>query len=76
MLDEIVGIAESLPEGEGQLARALYKRAEIQGEKGMVAESTACRDRAVGLLAKLRPELKDAPFEEATFAKLCLWMLW
>jgi hypothetical protein len=42
----------------------------------MAVESESCKERAVNLLTKQRPELKDAPFEESTFSGLCLWMLW
>ncbi|KAK4235372.1 hypothetical protein C8A03DRAFT_36778 [Achaetomium macrosporum] len=75
LLEEIVRVAETLPEGEGQQARALYKLAEI-ADKSQYGDSAAYKDRARGLLAKLKPELKDAPFEEDTFSKLCLWTLW
>lgn len=76
LLEEIVDISETLAEGEGQQARALYKLAKIQAERGMQAKSEDCKEKAEKLWAKLRPELKDAPFEEATFSELCLWMLW
>ncbi|KAI0531916.1 P-loop containing nucleoside triphosphate hydrolase protein [Xylaria digitata] len=76
LLEEIVSISETFVEGEGQRARALYKLSEIHSHVGMQKESDAYRDKALALLANLRPELKDAPFEEATFSKLCLWMLW
>ena len=76
LLEEVVGISETLAECEGQLARALYKLSLIDAERGIQVKSMACKDRALARLAKLRPELKDAPFEEATFSNLCLWMLW
>jgi hypothetical protein len=57
-------------------ARALYKLSELQTKRGMQTESMACKDRALKLRAKLKPELADAPFQEAEFSKLCLWMLW
>jgi hypothetical protein len=42
----------------------------------MAAESVACKEKAIELQAALKPELKDAPFDEAGFSELCLWMLW
>ncbi|KAF4984957.1 hypothetical protein FDECE_16948 [Fusarium decemcellulare] len=76
LLEEVVGISETFVEGEGQRARALCKLTEIYADRGMQAESNACRENALSLRAALKPELKDAPFEEAEFSKLCLWMLW
>ncbi|KAH6887138.1 P-loop containing nucleoside triphosphate hydrolase protein [Thelonectria olida] len=76
MLEEVVGISETFVEGEGQRARALYKLAEIHSDRGVQGEASACREKALGLRAALRPDLKDAPFEETEFSKLCLWMLW
>lgn len=65
-----------MTEAEGQLARANYKLGVLYGEKEMVAESEACKARAISLMDKLRPESKDSPFEESEFMKLCLFMLW
>ncbi|OIW23392.1 TPR-like protein [Coniochaeta ligniaria NRRL 30616] len=76
LLEDIVNISETFEEGEGQRARALYKVSGIYAERGMQPESLAAKEKALELRAKLKPELKDAPFEEAAFAKLCLWMLW
>lgn len=42
----------------------------------MELESKACKDRAIDVRAKLRPEAVDAPFEEEEFMRLCPWMLW
>lgn len=76
LLEEILNISESFVEGEGQRARALYKLSKIHTERGMLAEGKACKEESLKLRAKLKPELKNAPFEEAEFSKLCLWMLW
>ena len=76
MLEEIVSISETFVEGAGQRARAYFKLSAIYADRGLQAESDSCRDKALGLRAELKPELKDRPFEEAEFAKLCLWMLW
>jgi hypothetical protein len=71
----VVSIAETLAEGESQQARALYKLSEIQ-EQGMHAESAKSKEKALKLRVKLKPEMKDAPHEEAVFSQLCPWMLW
>ncbi|KAJ8131983.1 hypothetical protein O1611_g1641 [Lasiodiplodia mahajangana] len=76
LLQEIISISETFIEGEGQRARALHKLSEIHAHMGQQSESDTYRGKALALLANLKPELKDAPFEEATFAKVCLWMLW
>ncbi|KAI0813657.1 P-loop containing nucleoside triphosphate hydrolase protein [Xylaria sp. FL0064] len=76
LLDEIVSISESFVEGEGQRTRALYKLSMIYASEHLQKESDACRDKALVLLAGLKPELRGAPFDEATSSKLCLWMLW
>lgn len=71
-----MNVSESFVEGEGQRARALYKLSTLYTERGMLTEAEACREESLKLRAKLKPELKDAPFEEAESSKLCLWMLW
>jgi hypothetical protein len=71
-----VAISEILTKAEGQLARANYRPSVLYGEKEMLAESQACKARAISLRDKLRPESKDSPFEESEFLKLCLFMLW
>ncbi|KAG9254828.1 P-loop containing nucleoside triphosphate hydrolase protein [Emericellopsis atlantica] len=76
LLEEVVNMTETFAEGDGQRARALYKLAEVYKDRDMQAESATCKEKAATLRATLRPELKDAPFEEAEFSKLCLWMLW
>ena len=76
LLLQIVEIAQTLNEGEGHLARANHKLSVLYTEKGMEPEIKTCKATALDLRAKLRPELKDAPFEEEEFMKLCPWMLW
>ncbi len=76
MLIDLVMIAESLPEGEGQLARALYKLSVLCGEMDRHADSERYKQRAFEVQAKLRPDQKDTLFDEDSFAKLCPWMLW
>ncbi|KAI1776189.1 hypothetical protein F4818DRAFT_373934 [Hypoxylon cercidicola] len=76
LLKQLIDISESLNEGEGQLARALYRLSVLYAEKGELAESNACKSRALEIRGRLRPEDKDAPFVEECFSKLTLWMLW
>ncbi len=71
-----MSISETLIEGDGQRARVLYRLSGLYADKGMEAESKSCREKALELRKKLKPELDDAPFEEAQFSKLCPWMLW
>ena len=75
LLEEVVRTSKTLAGGEGQQARALYKLTEVYAGRNKY-ESGASRKKALDLRAALRPELKDAPFEEAEFSKLCVWMLW
>lgn len=76
MLLELIAIAETLREGEGQLSRAKYKLSVLYGERGMQDDSEACKAHALEIRNRLKSELKDAPFVEEEFQKLCLWMLW
>lgn len=76
LLLELVAIAETLTEGEGQLARAAHKLSFLYEQRNMPSEAAAYKARALDLKAKLRPEAKNAPFTEEEFGKLCLWMLW
>ncbi|KAI0157224.1 hypothetical protein GGR57DRAFT_461278 [Xylariaceae sp. FL1272] len=76
LLKQLIDIAGALNEGEGQLARALYKLSTIYAEKGATSDAEACKMRALEVRNRLRPENKDADFEEESFSKLTLWMLW
>lgn len=73
---QLVAIAETLNEAEGQLARANYKLSVLYGEKGMEQESQSFKALAVSLKDKLRPEDKGKRVEESDFTELCLFMLW
>ncbi|KID83644.1 Tetratricopeptide-like helical, partial [Metarhizium majus ARSEF 297] len=75
LLQDVVGISETFVKGHGQRARALYTLSKAYEARDMLAESTACKEKAVALRSLPRPDLKDAPFEEEEFSKLCLWML-
>jgi tetratricopeptide (TPR) repeat protein len=76
MLEEAVAICESLPEGEGHLARANYKLSVLCSETGRFAECEAHKRRAMELRLKVRPEEGIVPFAEEEYMKLCPWMLW
>ncbi|KIW65774.1 hypothetical protein PV04_08001 [Phialophora macrospora] len=76
MLEERVTIAETLPGGEGQSARANRKLAVLYSKLDRNAESKACLQRAIALRAKLRPTEDNDSFEEESFIQLCPWMLW
>lgn len=76
MLKQLVAIAQTLSEGQGQLARAEFKLAVLYEEKGLAAESKLYKVDALRLRNMLHPRLADAPFDEDSFMKLCLWMLW
>jgi hypothetical protein len=76
MLEEAVAICESLPEGEGHLARANYKLSILCSETGKLGESEAYKQRAMELRLKLHPGAVIVPFAEEEYMKLCPWMLW
>lgn len=76
LLKQLIAIAETLAEAEGQLARANYKLRVLYDDKSMSTESQLCKSRAISLKDKLRPESKDGPFEDSEFMKLCTFMLW
>lgn len=76
LLNELVAIAETLKKGKGQLGHALYKLAVLHKRNGAAVKSSTFVSRALELRVKLRPQAKDAPFEEAEVMRLCLWMLW
>ncbi|GAP84174.1 putative NB-ARC and TPR domain protein [Rosellinia necatrix] len=76
LLEKLVDIAGALNEGEGQLARALYKLSVVYHEKGATSEAEDNKMKALEIRNRLRPHEQDAPFEEESFSKLTLWMLW
>jgi hypothetical protein len=76
MLEELVLIAEGLPEGEGHLVRANYKLSLLYAEMGRRAESEACKQHALSLRLKLVPDENDPALDEDKFMMLCPWMMW
>ncbi|KAI0007592.1 hypothetical protein F4779DRAFT_642943 [Xylariaceae sp. FL0662B] len=76
LLKQLVDIVESLSEGEGQLARALYKISVICEEKGSTTECQSLGRRALEIRNRLRPDYKGIPMDETSFSRLVPWMLW
>lgn len=74
-LNELVSIAGTLDEGQGQLGRAKYKLAILYSSKNCQRQADACRSEALTIKSQLQPEA-DGSFLEEEFAKLCPWMLW
>jgi len=72
----LIDIAGSIPEGKGQLARAYFKLAVLQEERGRHGENHTCKEMAESLMAELKPGAEGTPFTEEEFMKLCVWMLW
>jgi hypothetical protein len=75
-LKQLLNIAGALNEGEGQLARASYKLSILYAEKGAILEAEASKEKAIEVRNRLRPQDKDAPFDDGSFSKLTLRMLW
>lgn len=78
LLNECVIISQSLPEGEGQLARAWYKLHTLYAQEAKIAQSEEFTTKARRLRKKLldgveRPEAEDS---EESYNQLNLWMLW
>ncbi|KAF2153972.1 TPR-like protein [Myriangium duriaei CBS 260.36] len=74
-LEHLADIAAVLLEGR-QLARAHWLLSVLYDEQGRTQERDRSRQIAERLRAEIRPDLKEAPFEEGEFRKLCLFMLW
>ncbi|PVH92526.1 TPR-like protein [Periconia macrospinosa] len=70
LLGQLIDIASSIPEGKGQLARAYFKLAVLQEERGRHGESHTCKEMAESLMAELKPEAGGAPLVEEEFMKL------
>jgi hypothetical protein len=76
LLNQLVNVAGALNEGEGQLARALYKLSVLHSEKGAAAEAQVAKAKATEIRDRLQPGITSAPCEEHYFSKLTPWMLW
>ncbi|KAI0391424.1 hypothetical protein F5Y17DRAFT_406788 [Xylariaceae sp. FL0594] len=75
-LNQLVDIAGTLSEGEGQLARALYKLSVLHSESGAQEEAQGAKAKALEIRDRLQPWNKEAAFVEESFSKLVPWMLW
>ncbi|KAL8736413.1 MAG: hypothetical protein Q9166_000205 [cf. Caloplaca sp. 2 TL-2023] len=77
LLNECVTISQSLPEGEGQLARAWYKLHTLYAQEGKIKQSEEAEDKARASRKKILrgSELVEDDSEES-YDRLNLWMLW
>lgn len=75
-LQELVSIAEVLAEGDGQLARAAYRMSTLYTTQGKHQDAENWRGRAVAVRRKIRPDIGERTWNDASFSCLCLWMLW
>ena len=75
-----MAISQSLPEGDRQLARALYKLSVIYGKQGKTELSEEHSRRARELKHKIKgnatQDSDEANDEEEVYNRLNLWMLW
>lgn len=70
-------ISQSLPEGEGQLARACYKLHTIYALEGKSKLSEEFSDKARALRQKIQGvSTLDEDESEESYNRLNLWMLW
>jgi hypothetical protein len=76
LLTQLADIAGSIPEGQGQLARAQFKLSVLYDEAGREDASRAALEIAEKSRKEIRPELANAALIEDEFNKLCPWMLW
>ncbi|KAL8993731.1 MAG: hypothetical protein Q9169_006128 [Polycauliona sp. 2 TL-2023] len=77
LLHECATISQSLPEGEGQLARAWYKLHTLYAQEGKIPHSEELQTKARLLREKIinSDEPADDDSEES-YNRLNLWMLW
>lgn len=77
LLNECIGISGSLPDGDGQCARASYKASQLYHEQGKGKESEEYLKKAK--VMRRRISLGDVLEEDESielYNKLNLWMLW
>lgn len=72
---ELITVAQALPEGKGQLARAKWALAKLEGRLEWKQEAKVLRRQAREIKDRLRPDFQ-ARDDDATFESLYLWMLW
>ena len=77
---ECASITENLPEGQGQLARALYKLSVLSLQQGREKQGREYRKRAEGIKAKVTGNVTSEELSgeaaEAQYNDLNPWMLW
>ena len=77
LLNECVAISESLPEGEGQSARAMFKLSTIYAQEGKIKQGEEFGAKAQALKKKiLCGDNLDEDESEEIYNRLNLWMLW
>lgn len=76
-LNECIAISRSLPEGDGQFARANYRLSPLYRELGKVRECEEYMEKARAMRRRIS---KGTVLEDdesiVTYDKLNLWMLW
>lgn len=76
LLNECVGISESLPEGKGYLARAKLKLGEFWASEGGLQQSESNQKTARALRRELLGDQWLVEDNEASYEKLVVWTLW
>ena len=77
MLNKCISISESLPEGDGQFARANYKLSQIHHEQGKASEGGEFLAKARAMKRKISSRTASDNDESIeSYDKLNLWMLW
>ena len=72
LLRELMDMAEALPEGERQLARATWRLARLSEEAGRAKEAARLRERAREIFKRLgKSEASSKDDEDALFECLC-----
>ena len=77
LLNECIAIPGSLPEGDGQFARANYKLSQLYYEQGKESEGDKFHERA-RVMRRTLSEQTTLDDDESidTYDRLNLWMLW
>ena len=77
LLNECIAISGSLPEGDGQFARANYKLSQLYHEQGKLKEGEEYLEKARAMRRNMSngTALEDDESIDS-YNKLNLWMLW
>ena len=77
ILQELINTAEALPEGDSQLARALWRLADLKDDLGRQKEAETLRERAFIVRNGItHNEVAGNKVDDERFQALCPWMLW